>query len=516
MARHARRRGRRTWPQRLLILFNSILVLACLATAGFFALAREKASQLPVVDIASQSRTSVTDDSPRNILLVGTDNADSLSKDDPARKGREKGENLADVIMILRVEPATKQAALLSIPRDTWLPVAPSWSKTKINASFASSDGASRLISTIKHNFGISIDNYAQVDFAGFRGLIEVIGGVPTYNKHPIRDRKTGLYLPETGCIVIDPVQALAYARSRTFEYQKGDTYERNGRWYTDGTSDLGRISRQQDFLRQAAKTAIDQGIRNPTTAARLVNAALPSVKVDDQMSAGQMVDLITTFRSFAVDELQTQQLPTDIGGSKSVSYQEVRWADAEPMLDIFRGIRQPGEVAAGDVIVDLPPEGALSGDLATQLDRAGFDAGTDDSSVEVPRRGTQGTVIRFGLRGIEAARVLASHLDGQVTYEFSTELPGRRLELIPGQGLLVVRDEPKPVADVPEPTIPAVRGRGTTTTSSTTTSTTTISPTTSSVVSAPTPSTLQGDVTTTTAIGVVTLDAEAAAQCDG
>lgn len=487
-------------------------MVACLATAGFFALARQKASQLPVVDIAAGSRATVTDDSPRNILLVGTDNADRLAKDDPARKGRAKGENLADVIMILRVEPATKQAALLSIPRDTWLPVAPSWSKTKINASFASSDGASRLISTIKHNFGISIDNFAQVDFAGFRGLIEVIGGVPTYNTQPIRDRKTGLFLPDTGCIVIDPVQALAYARSRNFEYQKSDTFERNGKWYTDGTSDLGRISRQQDFLRQAAQTAIDQGVRNPATALRLVNAALPSVKVDDQMSAGEIVDLITTFRSFSVDKLQTQQLPTDIGGSRSVSYQVVRWSEAEAMLDTFRGIRQPGEVVAGDVIVGLPPDGATSTDLATRLDAAGFDAGVDDSSVETPRSGTQGTVIRFGLRGIEAARVLAAHLDGDVTYEFSTELPGRRLELIAGRAPLTVRDEARPLADVPEPTIPQVRGRGTTTT----TSSTSTSPTTSSVVSAPTTSSLQGDVTTTTAIGVVTLDAEAAAQCDG
>lgn len=495
-----------------------MLAVASLAAAGTFALAREKASQLPVVDIGSEGRAAAEkDDSPRNFLLVGTDNADRLAKDDPARKGRAGGENLADVIMVLRVDPSTKEAALLSIPRDTWVPVAPSWSKTKINASFASSDGARRLISTIKHNFGISIDHFAQVDFAGFRELVEVIGHVPTYNTHPIRDRTTGLWLPQTGCIQIDPVQALAYARSRHLEYQKTDEYDRNARWHDDPTSDLGRISRQQDFLRQAAQTAIDQGVRNPATALGLVNAALPAVKVDDQLSAGQIVDLISTFRAFSVDQLQTQQLPTDIGGSRSsVSYQEVRWADAEPMLDIFRGIREPGEVVAGDVIVGLPPEADGSADLAARLDAVGFDAGTDDSSVREPRRRTEGTVIRFGLRGIEAARVLAAHLDGDVTFEFSTELPGRRLDLVAGTAPLTVRDEPRPVEEIPEPTIPQVKGRGTTTTSSTSsTAPSTSAP--SGVDSAPTTSTLQGDVTTTTAIGVVTLDAEkAAAQCGG
>lgn len=514
MARHARRRGRRSWPQRLLILTNCLLAVACLAAAGAFALAREKASQLPVVDIGSEGRAAPKDDSPRNFLLVGTDNADKLAKDDPARKGRAGGENLADVIMILRVDPSTKEAALLSIPRDTWVPVAPSWSKTKINASFASSDGPSRLISTIKHNFGISIDHFAQVDFAGFRGLIEVIGHVPTYNTHPIRDRTTGLWLPQTGCINIDPVQALAYARSRHLEYQDTDHYDRNGRWLDDHTSDLGRISRQQDFLRQAAQTAIDQGVRNPATALGLVNAALPSVKVDDQLSAGQIVDLITTFRSFSVEELETQQLPTDIGGSRRVSYQEVRWAEAEAILDTFRGIREPGEVMPGDVIVGLPPGAETSAELMARLDAVGFDAGDDDSSVKEPRRGADTTVIRFGLRGIEAARVLAAHLDGDVTFEFSTELPGRRVELLAGEAPLEVRDDPRPLSDVPEPTIPQIKGRGTTTTSSTST---TVAPSASSVDSSPTPSTLQEDVTTTTAIGVVTLDAEkAAAQCGG
>ncbi|MFN8050839.1 MAG: LCP family protein [Acidimicrobiales bacterium] len=533
-----RRRGHRSWPQRLLILFNAVLVVACLGAAGLFAVLRQKASELPVVDIGAEVRTQPQDDAPRNILLVGTDNSDSLAKNDPVKKGRGQGEHLADVIMILRVDPQTKEASLLSIPRDTWVPVAPSWSKTKINAAFGGNDGSNQLISTIKHNFGISIDNFVQVDFGGFRELVDVLGGVPTYNEHPVRDPNTGLLLTQTGCIVIDPTQALAYARSRHFEYQAGTTYDKRAKWLSDPTGDLGRISRQQDFLRQAAQRAINEGIRNPTTALGLVNAGLKAVKVDDRMDGGQIVDLIQTFREFSVQNLKSDQIPTVSSGSSKgkskVSYQEVVWDKAEGLLDVFRGIRGPGEVLAGDVIVGLPPSSAASPALAEALDKAGFDAGTEDTSIESGSgKGTnRPTVIRFGLRGGDAARLLASRLDGDVVYEFSTELPGRRLELIPGTTAPQVRDSALPIDQVPQPTIPQrSTGKGTTTTSAApTTTTTTIAggssatsgkpgsstTTTSSAVSAPTTSSLDPDVTTTTAIGVVTLNAKAAAQCDG
>jgi hypothetical protein len=157
-----------------------------------------------------------------------------------------------------------------------------------------------------------------------------------------------------------------------------------------------------------------------------------------------------------------------------------------------------------------------------SRLDAVGFDAGAQDSSVETQGKSTT-TTIRFGLRGQEAAQLLARHLDGPVTFEFSTELPGRRVELIPAATAPTVVDDARPASDVPLPSISVPRsGKGTTTTSPVTTTTTTTEPgsvgsgeSTTSTVSGSTPSSLD-DVTTTTAIGVVPLDAKAAAQCDG
>ena len=61
-----------------------------------------------------------------------------------------------------------------------------------------------------------------------------------------MRDGATGLIVEEAGCFTFSGEHALAYVRSRKMEYLTED-----GRWERDGTSDLGRISRQQDFIRR-------------------------------------------------------------------------------------------------------------------------------------------------------------------------------------------------------------------------------------------------------------------------
>lgn len=539
----ARRRARRTWPQRALILFNLALVVACLGSAGAFALVRQKAAEIPRVAIPGAARgTEADSDEPRNILLVGTDSAAGLDKDDPARRGdRDVTGQLADVIMILRVDPKETRASLLSIPRDSWVPIAPKWNKTKINSSIAGSRGPEGLISTIKHNFGISVDNYAQVDFGGFRQLIEVLDGVPVYLKQPVRDRRTALWLVETGCITVDPIQALAYARSRHFQYQDGPGYDPKGTWHDDPTGDLGRISRQQQFLQAAAQRAVDEGIRNPTTALGLVNAALAALKVDERLDVGQIIDLIRRFRSFSVDSLERYQLPTTEGGNPSISYQNVDWEAAEPMLDVFRGGSPTGVPEPRDVIVDVAAPVAAGTPIVSALRSAGFDASSvDTTAVTSNKKSSSGsnedeeegdgasesaglperTVVRFGPKGVDAVRLLQSHLPVDIRLDYQADIPGRVLELSLGADVTELRTPARPIEEIPVPstTTPGSRKRSSTSVEPTTSSssTTVVDPgaETASTVPAPEGSSLPETVTTTTAIGVVPLDPVAVERC--
>jgi len=491
------RRGR-TWPQRILIGVNVLLVVACLGVAAGLTKVRTTLEQVPVVDVGGALSAPVDVGQPRNILIIGTDSHKGLDKSDPVVKGRLEGENLADVIMVLRVDPTDGSARLLSIPRDSRVEL-PDGSKQRINAAIAGPQGPKNLIQTIKRNFGISIDNYIEVDFLAFKDLVKVLGSVPVYFTTPVRDRTTGLYVDNAGCISLSPDQALAYARSRHFEFKDGS------KWKTDGTGDLGRISRQQDFMKRAIRRASDMGIRNPSTATGMVDAATGAVKLDDTLNVGTILDLLGQFRSFNPDDLITEQVPTEAAPSGGVAYQAVLWDKAMPMLLPFWA---HGDLKPANVIVDVKGSSKMSStlqSLSDQLDKAGFDA------EPVQARGTaSATTLTYGPLGREAAVLVARHLGTVPKLVQDDSIVGFRVVLDVGSDVPTVRSEPIPVDQLPA--------------SLTTTTTTTTAPSSKATATTVAPSTTAGDTTTTTILdgapddaappGIVPTDPERAAAC--
>jgi LCP family protein required for cell wall assembly len=440
------RRAHRSWPQRLLLTTNVVLVVACIAAAAGLSKIRSTIEDVPVVDIGSSLTPAPEVTEPRNFLIIGTDSAERLDEDDPVTEGREQLGKLADVIMILRVDPRDGSAKLLSIPRDSRVAVAPGWGMERINTAIAGADGPQNLVQTIKRNFGISIDNYVEVDFQSFRDLVEVLGGVPVYFATPVRDKNTGLAVEQAGCIMLDPTQALAYARSRHFEYQV------DGEWETDGTGDLGRITRQQDFIKRSLRRASDKGIRNPSTAVGVVNAAAASVRMDDTLDVGTILTLVTEFQNFNPDSLVSQQIPTYGDPRGGVAYQSIDWEAAEPLLELFRGVDPGVPMTPGAVIVDVQGDEddmARLDQTAAQLDTAGFDAEVFES------RATDTTTITYGPRGRDAALLLASQLEAVPRMELDEEISGYRVVLSVGTDFAGVRAEALPLEQLPPDLIP-------------------------------------------------------------
>lgn len=454
----------RTWPQRILIGVNALLVVACLGTAWGLTKVRTALEQVPVVDVGSALSAPVDVEDPRNILIIGTDSHEGLDKSDPVVKGRLEGENLADVIMIMRVEPKTGTARLLSIPRDSRVEL-PDGSMQRINAAIGGPQGPKTLVQTIKRNFGISIDNYVEIDFAAFKDLVEVLGGVPVYFTTPVRDRNTGLYVDSPGCKMLDPSQSLAYARSRHFEFQQ------KGKWKTDGTGDLGRISRQQDFIKRAMRRASDLGIRNPSTATGMIDAASSAVVLDDTLNVGNILNLLGQFREFNPDDLVTNQIPTETAPRNGVAYQDVIWDEAMPLLIPFWA-SPDGGLSTGAVIVDVrgpTKESERMTAISDALDTAGFDSET----FEV-RGSPSATTITYGPNGRDAAVLLARHLEEVPKLVEDDEIMGFRVVLSVGKDIPVVRSEPLPVDQLPPSlttttTVPGSDGGGEPGSSSTT-----------------------------------------------
>lgn len=324
---------RRTWPQRLLLSLNIVVAIACLAAAGGLYWAYGQASALPRIDVGASLEAPSAPGEAMNILLVGIDDGQGLSAGDPIMRGRGATLN-TDTIMILRLEPQTQQAALMSLNRDLWVDIA-GGGQGRINTALALG-GPEKLIETIKQDFQIPINHYAMVDFAGFDALVDSIGGVSVWFNYPSRDEWTGLFQYETGCQLLDPGQALAFARSRHFQISRDGMRT----WQEDPTSDFGRVTRQQQFIKAALKKAVSKGARNPFVLKDFLEIAQKNVTLDTTFTIKSLVDLGTQFRTFDPDALVTFT-PVSTGTMKgAASVLELNQAASEPMFDVFRGLR--------------------------------------------------------------------------------------------------------------------------------------------------------------------------------
>ncbi|MGK2950182.1 MAG: LCP family protein, partial [Acidimicrobiales bacterium] len=404
-----RSRGRRSWGQRAVLGLNGCLVVGLLAVAGGLAYGYGKYSQLSRVELGSVLTEREGSRDPQNFLLVGVDSAGDLDPDDPAVAGRAVTGLRSDTMMILRVEPAGGDASLLSLPRDLWVPLA-SGGDQRLNAALEIG-GPGELIDTIEQYLGIPVNHYVQVDFAGFKELVEAVDGVPVPFDTPVRDVRSFLDIEEAGCITLGPDDALAYVRARRFQ-----TFE-DGRWRTDPSADLGRQSRQQDFIVRALHRAIDKGARNPVTLDRLVDVGLATVVVDDLLTADDIVTLASGLRSFDPSDLALDQLPVEddtVGGADVLRLLD---GPAQPVLDEFRGTID-GEVRPAEVRVRVLNGSGVpgqAGEVSTALGERGFaSAGTG----EAERFDLDATVVRHVAGQRQAAALVARYLAGDVTIE--------------------------------------------------------------------------------------------------
>ena len=414
--------NRRTWGQRIVLAFNVMLIASSLFVASTLTYANERAASINRI-ILDRSLTELPDaergERVINVLLVGSDSSANLDPDDPIQIGRQ-GERLGDVIIIAHIDERSGQVALLSLPRDLYVPIAGSEREHRINRAFLVG-GPAALIDTIEENFGIPIHHYINVDFAGFQGLVEAVGTVEVYFDAPARDwnvnavpeprSQTGFLVEEAGCHALDPVQALAYVRSRYYQTQDPD-----GDWITDPTSDLGRIRRQQAFLERLLQTAIDQGARNPLVLGEMIDVGVQNVAIDSELTPALLLDLSSTYRAFEPGDLQSYTFPV-IDGTVGSNRVLLPLTDAaEPILALFAGepfdspatigvelVYDPALAGGVDDPALLPPAVAA---LAGRLEAAGFTVlETREESV------APGLYVRHSTDGAQAGELVSSIL---------------------------------------------------------------------------------------------------------
>jgi polyisoprenyl-teichoic acid--peptidoglycan teichoic acid transferase len=243
---------------------------------------------------------------PLNILVVGSDSRADLDTADQRSFGDDtqvEGQR-SDTMMLVHADPRTGQIGVLSIPRDLYVPLSGIGRNDRINMAFFEG-GHDSLIETIQNTLGITINHFVEVDFVGFRDVVNAVDGVPVFVAHPARDRVTGLDITAEGCVTLAGEQALAYVRSRNYQEQV------NGRWRNDPTSDFGRIKRQQGFMRHTLERAVSRGARNPAKLNSLLGAVLDSMRVDDAFSRKDIARLANQLRNVDPEAVRTYVIPT-------------------------------------------------------------------------------------------------------------------------------------------------------------------------------------------------------------
>ncbi len=355
-------RARRTWPQRITIAAVFALALVSFGAAGgLYAGQRviEDRNIAPTIIDPAQATTvpaAVTEDAEvgaaqsappetfppaepgaKNFLITGADNNACVDPDSPyapAFGDRTSFGERSDTIMMWRVNPATSQVAVLSFPRDLFVDIAGSSRKGRINEAYER-DNPQKLIDTIYQNFGIGTDHFVQVDFCAFQELVSAVDGVAVPLPYPVRDPNTGLNVPEAGCYTFTGDHALAYVRSRKLEY-----LDANGDWKKDPTSDLGRISRQQDFLKRTVSRLLSKGAYNPDVAGGLIQTVSEYIVTDEDLTPRKMLEfagVLSGVDPTAITTYQIEATPRTIQGN-AVLVPAINGDNMQAILSVFRG----------------------------------------------------------------------------------------------------------------------------------------------------------------------------------
>jgi LCP family protein required for cell wall assembly len=306
----ARRRQRRN-VRRLVAAGLALVVCA----TGALGVRRSLAARLDAVrrDDSLAAVLSPADDRFVNILLVGSDSREGADPNDPdfgnvGGTGDVQGRR-SDTLIVMNVERSSGIISLLSIPRDLWVEIGDSGGSDRINTAYR--DGSAVVVRTVQRALGIPVHHYLEINFQGFKSLVDAVGGVTVCVEYPTRDRNTGLFIP-VGCKNLDGVGALAWARSRYFE-EKID-----GSWRMDGSSDIGRGKRQRHFVALLMKTAIERTLSNPFRAGTVLSGATDALLVDPTLD---VVEFASIMRPAATGKLRRFALGTygDTVGDASV-----------------------------------------------------------------------------------------------------------------------------------------------------------------------------------------------------
>ncbi|WP_150307013.1 LCP family protein [Planctomonas psychrotolerans] len=266
----------------------------------------EETSRPPVLEGAAASA--------QNILLLGSDTRGAIGEDLATVRGQR-----SDTIMVLHIPADRENVQVMSIMRDSWVDI-PGRGAAKVNSAL-SYGGVPLAVQTVESLISARIDHVAIIDFEGFKGLTDALGGVDVDNA--VAFTRDGHAYPQ-GVQTLNGEQALGFVRER-YSFRDGD---------------FQRARNQQAYIKAViGKVLSAETLTDPAKISALVGSISPYLRVDNGLNAAYVGGLGLELRSLRSEDITFFTAPTT-GTGTSPDGQSIVNLDPVGMAEVQEAFR--------------------------------------------------------------------------------------------------------------------------------------------------------------------------------
>ena len=295
------------FPVRRILLITMVVVLVLLVLSGlmYFYLDSKLTRANVLVDYARRPAAGAG----QNWLITGSDSRQGLTRKEERKlhTGIAISGQRSDTIMLLHIPANGGRAVLVSLPRDSYVPI-PGYGWNKINAAY-SFGGPKLLAKTVQNVTGLQIQHYMGIGFGGLVNVVNAVGGVEMCLPHRVHDQASGLRLKK-GCQTLNGGQALSFVRDR----------------HTFATQDLQRVQDQRLFLGALLRKVTSPGtLVNPFSAVPAAFGAAGALQVDTGTHLYQLLQV-----AFALRNPETTTVPIANSNYVTPAGDALQWDHAQ------------------------------------------------------------------------------------------------------------------------------------------------------------------------------------------
>lgn len=307
------RRRRIKWMRVFIILLILLAFVASLAGAAMYTYAALFHASVPTVfSDKNTSNTTVAIDKQINVLILGVDDGDNETPDAPKR---------SDTMIVASINLEDGGVKLLSIPRDTRVHIPGQKGEEKITHAFAYG-GPELSVKTVKEAFNIPIHYYAVMDWQGFIKVVDILGGVDLYVEHAMA--------------YDDPYENLSIHLSQGYQHLDGEKAGQYIRFRHDELGDIGRVQRQQRFLKALSDEMLQFGtiLKMPM----LFSAIKDYIQTD--MPPAAMLKLANGLKGLKSGKVSAEMIPGNFATIDGVSYWLSDKEQTQKMIDAMFNLK--------------------------------------------------------------------------------------------------------------------------------------------------------------------------------